>query len=264
MTRTALSGFGAGILGILLALFGSGCVQIEEIVTVNADGSGRFHIIYGMAEQTLAQLDTMRQMARQMDEAQGRGSGVATNESLANPFPFDERTVRALLKPYEARGIAIENVKISSRNKWKYVDLNLTFSSLSALAEVKALREIELSYAKTEEGNHQFGERILGGAEPVDVYDPQTEKNLGSILGGLKISVTVNTPGRILTTNASRHMDRTAYWDVDFEKDPQVMRRFQQEGLALVFERTSAKGEARPGKPEEAGGSFAPLPVGGK
>jgi len=65
MTMTRGLGLGL-VLGALLAL--TGCIKVDQTLTLNADGTGTLALRYGMSEQTLAQLKAMEQMAAQAEE----------------------------------------------------------------------------------------------------------------------------------------------------------------------------------------------------
>jgi hypothetical protein len=49
-TRTAMAG---------LALAAAGCVQVEQSLTINRNGSGTYELRYALAEQTVQQMTAM-------------------------------------------------------------------------------------------------------------------------------------------------------------------------------------------------------------
>ena len=251
---TARTHISAALACATLVLAG-GCVQIESSLSIEPNGSGRLHYVYGMSDQMLAQLDGMRSLARQLDDAQGKPSGVATNQDLATPSPFEESAVRKALKAYESYGIALESLKFTRRNDWKFVDVVVSFKNVAALSRAPFLGDTVFELTQPAEGACRLTQKYLNGAEPLDITDPEIQKNVMPILAGLKVTVAVTTPGRILESNAQKRAEQTVMWEVDIDRNPEVIRNYQRDGLYVAFEAKGLKidagakdGGAAPGK----------------
>ena len=224
----------AALLGSLIGL--TGCIQIDQTLTVNPNGSGTYHIIYGMSEQSIAQMDAMQILAQQMDAASGKKEAATADPELLNPFLFEEEGIRKLFKKYEANGITLGTVKLDAHNNWKTADLNIRFRSLAELAKIDLLANSGFSLTRTKDGSYRMVLQAPTSDRSVSLSDPETEKSLSPMLAGFKMRAVVNTPGKLLDTNAYRRTTDSASWDVDYDSDPRQLARLQRDGMYVLFD----------------------------
>lgn len=221
---------------ILCALPLAGCVQLDSALNVSPDGSGRLHLVYSMSAKGSDRLQEIPALAAQLDKAAGREGAAAADPDLETPFPFEENAVRKALKAALDRGVAIESLKISKQRDTKSVDLTLAFKRLSDLAGGPLIADTEFTLTQGSDGNYRLTQRVFGQAEPVELMNADVEKNLAPLLRGMKITIAMTVPNRLRDANAARRVDRTLYWEVDFDRDPSTIRRYQRDGAFIVFE----------------------------
>jgi hypothetical protein len=214
-----------------LALAG-GCLQIDEMLTINRDGSGVYRLSYGMAESTLAQMEGVKKLTLEMDTVQGKKPPPDAKPDFTNPFLFDEQAIRNIIKPYEKSGIGLESVTVETREGWKYANVHLTFKRITDLELASQLGDIGLSLKRTADGNYILTQRVINGIESLDWSDPE----IAAVMAGFKVRVVVEVPGRIVGTNAMKRREHTVTWDINFDQEPRDMSRFQKEGMYVMFE----------------------------
>lgn len=239
----------ASCLCILLLVLTAGCIEVEETITLNSDGSGLLELSYGMKEE---QIQKMEQAAAEAEKAQaaakaeaaaeagidGEAEVESTEEPSASPLDFDEETIRQQFKEVEVDGVKLESVHTESREGMKFVQLKIRFPSLAGLVQTPLMSERHLSLAATAEGNYLF-KLSAGEAEGQNLpeaTDPDTERMLQSLMQGFRVVVNVRPPGKVLKSNASRQGEREATWEFDISKDPQAVSRVSRLDMWVTFD----------------------------
>jgi len=212
-------------LGLLLLLI-TGCIRVDQTLSLNADGSGRLHMRYGMAEQTIAQLEAMEQMS------QGLGEGIEMQQQ--SPFEFDEEAVREQFEADKPAGVELVSVSSEVVDGWKYIDLTLEFDDLRALKKTELFQDSQLSISREDNGNYVLEQKSAGG-EDVQTGDPRMQQQMAAMFAGLRIANSVVVPGEVIETNATAVNGNRVSWVFDIDKDPDVIAKLQDTDLRVVF-----------------------------
>lgn len=216
-------------VGASLALALTGCIKVEQTLSLDANGSGTIEFTYGMAEASLAQMKAMTESMM----AEGEEGDADTM-----PFAFDEEDVREQFKEYEPDGVTLLSVKQETRDGWKYTRMKVRFETLAGLGQTGFLADRGFSLLKNAEGNYVFTQAASGnGNEGMpDTDDPTVNAAMAEMMKGFRVVVRVQTPSRILETNAPDKTDRSAAWVFDLEEDAQTLKKMQNARLRIVFE----------------------------
>ena len=229
-----LSSLRVALLAALVAV-ASGCLKIDDTLTINKDGSGSLHMVYAMPQSSIAQLESMKTLMGQMQMASGQ---AASSNEVRSMFVFDEAGIRKQLAPFAARGVAIERLQIQDRQDWQYVDLQLQFKSLDALFDTVYFQDFDVSLSKNKDGNYVLLVRTPEdkSTPKVKVGDPETQKALSPVLTGLRMVARVVPPARIVETNAARKTDLSATWEIDYDREPRSVEQLQDLRIYLMFD----------------------------
>ena len=222
-------------LAVALALT-AGCLQVEQTLTLNSDGSGTLDLTYGMSEQALGEMAAMTNLVAEMDKATGQKPGSPAD--LRNPFVFDEQAIRQKAAQYQKQGIKLVRLGVGPRGNWKFASMTVAFDNLAALTKTGLLPNSALTLKRQKNGNYILFQKLLSPGSSVNLRDPATQKDLGIMLTGLRLVLRVNTPGRVLNANTAIRGENTALWDADVDKTPELLQKFVQEGAVVTFDGT--------------------------
>jgi hypothetical protein len=214
-----------------------GCIKVDETLTVAPDGSGTLEMVYGMSEQTIAQMEAMRRMAQQMSlpkgsaEQSGRGSADTGLE-------FDPEALRQEFKRHESQGVHLESAATEIRNGWRFTHIKVHFELLQGLLDTGIYKERNLSLVKRPDGNYMLAltERHGRDKHTRTAGKAQMEQVVATMLAGFHVATTVIVPGDILETNAHHHVGRSATWEYDINKDKAAFIRMGEEHPYLIFD----------------------------
>lgn len=225
-------------LAVLAAsLLTASCIRIEQSVTLQSSGATSIFIHYSVSRRAAEQMNAMNQLGRALLKANGEVDS-APDAGLALIFEPSEEALRAKFAEYKSAGVVLTDLRVENRDTWRHVYLTILIDDLVAASQTDLFPYFGFSLLKTQSGNYVFGRagNIAGGSGDVDFSDPETIKTLSPLLAGLKYSLTVNTPGKIIETNAPQKSNISATWDIDFDKDLDTFAGFQNKNLTLVFE----------------------------
>ncbi|TVQ89153.1 MAG: hypothetical protein EA400_08010 [Chromatiaceae bacterium] len=220
-----------GVLTLLLAA--TGCVKVDQTLALNKNGSGTFEIRYGMAEQTIAQLEAMQQMSQAM--------GEEMEVEQDTPFEFDEARVRADFEENRVDGVELLAVDSEVVDGWKYMQIKLRFDSLEALAETSFFEDSGMSLSRDAAGNYVLTQRSGNGdalgAEEAGAAEMQQQMmaQMAAMFSGLRIVNRIETPTDIVESNATEVRGRQATWVFDVDEDPNVLTQLDNLDLRVVF-----------------------------
>jgi hypothetical protein len=161
-------------LFFLLVVFG-GCLNYEQTVTLDADGSGSMEIHYWLSESTVKWFSS--------------GSTLGVNKEDVN-------------KQYEGEGITVKEVKIENRveDSTRHVWVKLKFNNLTSLSKVHGLKDYKYEWRRN-------GDTAL--------FVQKTDQTESTDMMGLDkytVTYTYKFPGNILTSNATSVSGSTATW----------------------------------------------------
>lgn len=183
----------------------------------------------------MAQIDSAVGLARQMDAAAGSNVVAGADRDLENPLFFEEDRISRAFRKYRDGGVTLDAVKVSVREGWKYADLTISFRSLDALSRLWLFENSVITVKRTPEGNYLLYQQPVNFAGDVDLRDPAVMRDLGPLLSGFQVSVKIESPARVMDSNALRQADRTVQWDANLDRDPASLGRLQAGGLYVVL-----------------------------
>ncbi|MCF7838403.1 MAG: hypothetical protein K9N49_07210 [Candidatus Marinimicrobia bacterium] len=222
--------------GLLVLALGSGCIKLNQTVEIKPDGSGVLNMTYGMSEQTIAQMESMKAMGGEMAEG---------DEDDGNPFDFDEEKLRAAFAEKGLEGVELLDVKSSVKEGWKYMTVRLAFENLAALGKTDFFEDNGLSLAKTEAGNYVLtqasADESAGEQEEMDMDDPAMQammQQMAPMFAGMRIEMTIKTPGKVISSNATEQGEDQVRWVYDVDADPSVISKMQKLSLRVEFDGT--------------------------
>ena len=213
--------------------FLTGCIHVEQILTLKGDGSGELHVTYGMSKADIVKMQEMSKSA--MSE-----EGVSDEVAAASPFDFNEDDIRSDFKAYEQDGVTLTSVRTEETNDWKYVYLEIAFKSLAGLSKTDFISDRTISLVKTAEGHYVFQQAASGAQEAAPEGADQDAVNtmMAGMMKGFHATMKVRTPGKVLTTNAGTSDEQSATWDFNLETDPQALQRAQKLDMRVEFDGT--------------------------
>lgn len=216
------------------------CLRVDQTLAFMPDGSGTFEIVYSAQNSTIRQIATIRQYAAGLDPA-GPTNGTPADVPLGM-FLFDEAAIRAAFAPFAGKGLSLDSVKIGDSQGWRQVELKLTFDSLATLAASPLFRDFEIELSRDSAGRLVFVQRLPPDPlPPLAPGDPRIEQDVVPALGGLRATVRVIGPGRLLASNASQSLDQTAIWEFDLARNTAPsLAAMQNLNLRAVFDGTGS------------------------
>ncbi len=212
-------------LGTIVAL--SGCVKMEQDITLNKDGSGNVKFMYAMSEQMISQMEMMSQM--------GTEEGMEVED---DGMEFDEAEVRKSFEELKAQGITLNSARSETKGGWKYMHIDFDFKDIAQLGDTEAMGESPVTISKNEDGNYVItspmgGDDIGIGEEEMD---PAQMQMMLPMLAGMRISVKITTPTDIISTTAPVKTARSAQWVFDADDDPESIMKMGQTKMEIIFD----------------------------
>jgi len=221
-------------MAAVLAIAVSGCIKVEQKLTLEKDGSGTLHIRYGMSEQAIAQIEAMEQMS----QAMGEQDGLGMDDDTPFNFDFDERQVQEDFAAQNLDGLDLRSVKSETLDGWRYMDLEISFKSLSALSKTDYFEDNELRLTKDAEGQYvltQYSgdEDIVPDGDPAE--QQQMMQQMAAMFAGMRLANHIIVPTDIIETNATELDGNQASWVFDVEDDPMVLTKLENLRMRVVF-----------------------------
>lgn len=214
-----------GLLFLLLApVLLAGCVQVEQTLSLDAEGGGTLSVHYSMTLEKIAELE-----ARAREEAGG-------DAEIPSPIPYDEAQIREDFKAYEPMGVTLVDVRTWEEGGSRQVRLKMKFTSFTALAQTEFLSDRTLKLVRVDDA-YEFSQM----APEAPAVEDEMYDFMVAMMKGFRATLAIETPGDILETNADEQAGRRALWHFDLEKDPNALKRAQQLNLRVRF---SAEGLA--------------------
>ena len=225
----------------------SGCVKMDQTLTINADGSASVDMSYGMSEAMVSQMEMMKKMSASAgDEAAGEGEKEEENDA----FDFDEQSIRDRFAALKEDGVTLDEVRSEVKDGWKFIYLKYSTKDLAALAKTDLAENSTMSLTKDADGNYvllQKNSDYNMGDDSEEMTPEMKEmmmKQMLPMMKGMKVAFRVKVPGRIIDSNATEVNGEEAAWVYDIDKDPSfVMNSTKMEDMKIIF---SSKGLSLP------------------
>lgn len=222
------------VAALVLAL--TGCIKLDQTLTLENDGSGTLDIRYGMSEQAIAQLEMMEQMSQSMGEDGGAGMQMDTDAPF--DFDFDEAQLREEFESQGLEGVELLAASSETVDGWRYMQMKVKFDSLGALMQTEFFEDSNMSLSKDAEGNYVLSQRSGDGENAAagdEEMQPEMLQQMSAMFAGMHIANRVVVPSKIVETNATEVDGRTAAWVYDIDKDPSIMTQLENLDMRVVF-----------------------------
>jgi len=228
----------------LLAVLVSGCLKLDETLSIHEDGSAAIDLSYAISEQAVNQMKTLLKVRSQMAVLSGEESQARNDHSelFLNPI---EQNIRREIQKYEKFGVRIERLKVQAHDNWRQVDLKISCRNLAEMAKTDLFSQYGFSLSKDSDGNYTFfrDRENSNEASSANLPDAETLKMMTPVLQGFKAVFRINTPGKILKTNAHVTDPYNALWAFDFDRSPDAIVALQDQQFSAVFEGKDKDGQ---------------------
>ncbi len=209
----------------------AGCVQIEQDLTLKADGSGVVNVAYAApeAEQTMLQ-QAAREMLRQTLAVSGGNTRL--------PQDMTDAEIRKQFAGYARLGVKLEQLT-TERKAGRVVRRGvISFKTLDGLARA-LLPERTVALSRDARGDYLLvqqagGEKTLSSRLAAIAAD-DSNPLVAELFKGFRATLRVTAPGRILDGNAAQAEGATATWRFDYDRDAQAVAKLLQRPMRLTF-----------------------------
>lgn len=224
--RSPVFTHGLALVAASALALAAGCLRVDQALTLNADGTGRLHVRYGMKQETIRQFEAT-------DPSRSEAGGAPAAKS---PFlRFDEKQVREDFKVYAQDGVTLESFRAEEKEGWRYVDLDMRFASLPGLLKTEFLSDRRLTLRRNAEGDYVLEQHPDNPHVPEKHAEDQAAQDmLREVMKGFRATMTVTAPGEVIDSNGTA-TGRVVSWVFDLEKDPHAMAKAQQLCMRVVF-----------------------------
>jgi hypothetical protein len=228
-------------LVIPCVLLASGCLKLEQTLSLQADGSATLRVEYEIPEQTCVQVAALLKLADELAEAQGRPPAAAGADYLPLVLGPVQEQLREYLRKTLPDDARVETCLVESGEGLRRVTVVVNAADLAALDRVPAFRDYGFKLSRLNSGNYRLARGPVtdpNAPAPAadDLSDPETVRLLTPVLGGFKATLSVETPSPILEANSNRRSLRRVDWEFDFNRNPADFRAFHTERLSVVFD----------------------------
>ncbi len=228
------------VCGVLLA---AGCIKINTTVSITADGSGTWKVVYAMPTHMIRQVQMARELTAELDKASATTVTNVSVKPLDIPMLFDEAAIRARFASLERDGLKLTKLQTRSRSGWQYVDLVVKFNRLEDLVRQRFFDDCGISFKQIGSNNSKIVISLPAGdaGERVDLTDPAVNKSLTPFMKGMVIVVNLEVPGDVRNSNSFVSDSKFASWQWDFEKDPKAVELLFRDKMVLVFDSSRSR-----------------------
>ncbi len=225
-----------------LALSG-GCLNLDQTLTINENGSAVLDTTYSLTEQSIIQSRAMFKLQEQM----AAYSPAVTNKQEAASMTLQDVYTRLFLDPVEDQikkkfeelqpyGLIVDRLKIETHNTQRYISMQITIKDLAKFAETDLFRQYGFSLLKNSDGNYRFFKpRSVADNETQSVFSESDIKLLTPILSGFRVNFKLVSPGPIISGPVSKSSPNIAEWLFDYDRDPNALLALQTKDMEVIF-----------------------------
>jgi Tfp pilus assembly protein PilP len=203
---------------LMSCLLLQGCLELEQELTVEQNGSGTMRVQYVLSES----FTNMVELAEEIKESATGG------RTLIEPgLVLNERELQAR---FAGDGVEIKSSSFEKKEGRLNISFTVAFRDLNALVKTKALQREPISFYRDEKSNLALEMGTQFSA--VAMYKNKLPENA---MEGFKAVLRVTLPGKVLENNADTVEGTTLEWNYRKDKlQPEVMTA-SCEGKALEF-----------------------------
>ncbi|TAN36416.1 MAG: hypothetical protein EPN23_08585 [Verrucomicrobia bacterium] len=226
-----MKNYGQGLL-LALVLLAAGCMQIEQDLALNRDGSGVMQLAYMTQEGdgTLAQ-QAAREFLRQ--------SLTISGGTARLPQDMSDAEIRKEFAGYAPWGVKLERLSTERKAGRMVRRVTISFKSLQGLTRA-LLPERTVRLSRDTHGNYlltqQPGDGASAASRLASAVADDSNPLVPELFKGFRATLRVTAPGRVVEANAVQAEQNTATWRFDFDQDPQAVNRLLQQSMRLVFD----------------------------
>lgn len=195
-----------------------GCLELEQELTVEKNGSGTLKLSYVLNES----FTNMVELAEELKQSATGG------RTLIEPgLVLNEQELRARVA---GEGVEITSSSFEKKDGRLTISFTVSFRDLNALVKTKALQREPISFYRDEKNNLalEVGTRFSA----VNLYKNKLPENASE---GFKATIKIILPGKVLENNADTVEETTLTWNYLKDKlQPEVMTA-SCEGKGLEF-----------------------------
>jgi hypothetical protein len=209
----------------LLLMVGSltGCINYDESITLNADGSGTMLMHYSIAQQLFA----MMQMSEGSEQGQGEDE---------MPFKFKESEIRSGMS---APGVTVEKVESKAEGDQQHFYVHVKFNKLTDLNQTEPFKKMPFEWVEGDD-NITYRQNLEGDKKQTE-ENPMGDQMASAMLGNAKFRFEVKLPSKAIAaeTNGTIQQDgQTVVWEwplLEASKGKEMVAKFEKGGLGLPF-----------------------------
>lgn len=222
------------ILSIILL---NGCLNLDQTLTIQKDGSAMLDVTYSLTENSIIQAKAMLKLKEQMNAYSMNKKPDSTQDKyvllLLDPV---QDSLRKELNSYKPYGITIKHLRVETRREFRYVSIKLAIDNLAKAAETDFFRAYGFSLTKTPNDNYRFlRPRSIAQQGSPYAFSESDIRVLTPILNGFHVEIKIVTPSRILKTNAPKSVENVAEWIFDFDNNPNAIVALQNQNFDVLF-----------------------------
>jgi len=206
---------------IVFAVLVAGCINYEEDIELNADGSGKMLMHYSIPQQLHAMMEL--------------GQDTQQDKQEEMPFKFKEAEIRADL---QAPGVTVEKVESKAEGDQQHFYVYISFKKLTDLNQTKPFQKMQFQW-KEEDKKVTF-QQTLQGDKKQSEENPMGDQMASAVLGNAKFTFKVKLPGKALPapdTNGTIQEDgNTVLWSyplLEASKGQVMVAKFEKGGFNL-------------------------------
>ena len=214
-------------LSLLIAC--TACVQVEQDLTLYADGSGILRMEYGLSELRISDMETFAELT---DHETPQGAGYTSPLKY-----FTEQAVREAFLEHLEHQVVLQSLSSRVEDGWKFMRMEVAFESLDGLAKTGLVDAQTVSLKKTKTGDFLYSVRPHPSGGPAG-------GPLASIPGlaeEFRLHLRVTIPGEVLKTNGRQLSGQTVEWHIDGRDGAEGMDHPRTRNLHVLFQAPQAK-----------------------
>ncbi len=186
----------------LCTLLFSSCVQLDELIEINKNGSARISITYSIPADSIQLLKDSDMVLAELNNEK--------YDAEAPPRLFDENKLNAHFKKIE--GVEINSLRVNQKDGRLVTSINLQVNNFR-----KALRKGLLPYTSLQKERDGY---LFSAVYPFNLSKVKENKSLTSALEQMSISFKVKTPTPIIETTGKKGDGNLVTWSFSPETTP--------------------------------------------
>jgi hypothetical protein len=218
-----------GVLALLVFAYLAGCINYDQDVQINENGSGKLIMHYSLPQQ----LTAMMAMGDQSTEKK---------EDNQMPFKITEDEVK---KDLAAKGVKVEKFETKTEGDKNHYYVTIAFDNITDLNQTKTFAKMPFQWKK--EGSvYTFSQTLMGEKkkEGENADDAMGKQMAQAMLGNAKFTYKITLPSKALPapdTNGKIAEDgKTISWEYPLTElsgggDKVMTAKFKSGGLPIML-----------------------------